>query len=186
MTDYENVRKQVIEGCKTFQKTNDVSDMVQKLIIPNFEPLACDLDEIISEIITSENNESCVLQYIELLFSSSLYNSFIEIIKMSKKEKENFVHCLIILTELTKYRRYEEIKFNLERLLTNKNEDAENKTPFEKTVLYDTLMKGSQERMDRCVDRIKYYYKDLIDNFPSYENSIRAATEMLKNNNISS
>ena len=96
----EDIRKQFINGYNKYLESDDLSNLVLLVVIPNFELLACELEYLINDINETTENKIQVLDYIELIFNSKLYDSILEVLKISE---ENYTHYLIILIEFIKY-----------------------------------------------------------------------------------
>ncbi len=180
-TNYEMAKSMFIEGYKTYQSIEDIGEFISKVIIPYFEPLACDLEELIKIIKTQTDNPNQVLDYLELIFNSKLYDSYLYANNTANnnllRPHDNYTHYLVILIEFTKYQEYHKIKDKLESI--ESKQETENKT-----FIQDLLMKATIERSQYCFDKIKMVYLDLINNFSSYNNSIIACKELFNANNI--
>jgi hypothetical protein len=77
------------------------------------------------------------------------------------------------LIELTKLEHYREIKQKLNNLTLNVS------------ILQDSLLKATDERVQYCVDKIKATYKDLTINYQECINCIFACDELFNNNDLS-
>ena len=177
--NYEMAKTMFVEGYKTYQTTEDMGEFISRVVIPYFEPLACDLEELVDIIKTQTDSPIQVLDYLEVIFNSKLYDSYLyantknEILKSS----DNYAHYLVILIEFTKYQEYQEIKDKLETIESKQESN-------DKTFIQDLLMKATIERSQYCFDKMKQVYSDLMNNFSSYNNSITACNELFNANNI--
>jgi hypothetical protein len=176
--NYELAREEFINGYIQYEKTNDVSQLVQNVVIPYFEPLACDLEELIDEISSKFNNPKQVIDFIELIFNSKLYDSYLLGIGKKYVSENNYIHYLIILIEFIKYEQYQKIKNTLNQLELSQNEK-------DKTIIQEVLMKATDERSQYCLDKIKSTYQDLKINYSNCVNSILAADSLISSNNLS-
>ena len=176
LVNYNIAKNMFIQGYKTYQTTEDLSEFVSSVIIPYFEPLACDLEELVDIIKSQSDNSIQVLDYLELIFNSNLYDSYLYTNKSNQQnqQSDNYAHYLVILIEFTKYQQYQDIKQKLETIETKQ----------EKTFIQDLLMKATVERSQTCLDKMKQIYLDLLTNYTGFVNSITACNELLNANNI--
>lgn len=171
--NYETTKKHFVEGYKMYSNNEDLSEFISTVIIPNFEPLACDLEELVELIKVQTDSSIQVLDYLELIFNSKLYDSYLTINKL--EQTNNYSHYLVILIEFIKYQQYQNIKQTLETI-ESKQDD--------KTFIQELLMKATDERSQYCLDKMKQVYGDLKDNHSSNENCLMACDELLCSNNI--
>jgi hypothetical protein len=172
-------KNEFVEGYKKYQNSEDLSLLVDSVVIPYFEPLACDLEELV-DLIKSQTDESIqVLDYLELVFDSKLYDSYLDTINLKSvtNSSDNYSHYLVILIEFTKYQQYQDIKQKLTSIENNQKDQ-------DKTFIQDLLMKATEERSQYCLDKMKKVHMDLITNHTSCYNSITACDELLNSNNI--
>jgi hypothetical protein len=170
----ENVKKKFIDGYHKYLEANDVSELVFNTIIPNFEILACDLEELIDKINESSDNKNQVIDYIELIFNSKLYDSILEVLKTQSDIRESFTHYLIILIEFVKWEKYQKIKTNLS------NYEGLDK----KVIIFDVLNQATDERSNYCLEKIRSTYNDLVTNYSQFTNCIDACENLLESNNL--
>jgi hypothetical protein len=168
----ENVKKQFVDGYNNYLKSDDLSEFVSSIIIPNFELLACELEYLINDINEIAENKNQVLDYIELIFNSKLYNSILDVLKSSKEEY--YTHYLIILIEFIKYEKYQKIKTNLS------NYEGSDK----QTIILDVLNQATNERSNYCLDKIRSTYNDLVTNNPKFTNCIEACENLFESNKL--
>lgn len=174
---WEKAREDFIEGYKNFLLSDDLVDLVQHTVIPYFELFACDLNELMEVISERHDNKNQVLDYIEMIFNSKLYDSVLSVLKTEKTTTDvslSLTHYLIILIELTKLERYQEIKQKLNNLTINT-------LTINTSILQDSLLKATDERIQYCVDKIKSIYKDLTTNYQECKNCIFACDELFNN-----
>lgn len=177
--NYEMAKTMFVEGYKTYQTAEDIGEFISGIIIPYFEPIACDLEELVDTIKTQTDSPIQVLDYLEVIFNSKLYDSYLYANNKNEslRTSDNYAHYLVILIEFTKYQEYQEIR---EKLHTIESKQDSN----DKSFIQDLLIKATEERSQYCLDKMKQIYKDLIDNFSSYNNSITACNELFGANNI--
>lgn len=184
-----DIKSKFVNGYDQYLNSNDISDFIHNIVIPNFDIIACDLEELIDSINQTTENKNQVIDYIELIFNSKLYDSILEVLK-ENNEKESFVHYLIILIEFVKWEKYQKIKSNLSNYNTNyesnTNPDSNpDLNPDNKQVIiFDVLNKATDERAQYCMDKIRSTYKDLITNYSNYANCIDVCENLLESNNI--
>jgi hypothetical protein len=174
-TNYEIAKNMFIEGYKTYQTTEDLSEFISRIVIPFFELLACDLEELVNTIKTQTDSPIQVLDYLEIIFNSKLYDSYLY--ANDSKVSDNYSHYLVILIEFTKYQQYQDIKHQLESI-----ESKQELT--DKTFIQDLLMKATIERSQYCLDKMKQVYLDLVSNHSFCYNSITACDELFNANNL--
>lgn len=176
LLNYKIIKTEFINNYKTYQTTDNIAEFISRVVIPYFEPLACDLKELVDSIKNQTDNSIQVIDYLEVIFNSKLYDSFIyaNTNNDTTKTTDNYIHYLIILIEFTKYQEYQEIEGKLKTIQYSNN------NTFLQDLLIDEIIKKSQYSLDK----IKQVYKDLIDNFSCYNNSITACNELLGANNI--
>ena len=168
----ENVKKQFIDGYNKYLESFDLSDFISSIIIPNFELLACELEELIDDINETFENKNQVLDYIELIFNSKLYDCILDVFKLT--EEENYIHYLIILIEFVKWEKYQKIKISLS------NYDGSDKKP----ILLDVLNQATDERSQYCLDKMRSTYNNLITNYPKFTNCIDACKNLFESNKL--
>lgn len=169
MVEYEEAKKIFIDEYKNANNSDSLKKVIIEVVIPYFGLLACDLDELIDSINEINNVTYESLDYIESLFNPNLYNTIMKTIK-DGKQPDTCKHYFIILIESIKCDRYLIIQKNL----TN----FENNQVFAKSILYDTLIRATEERKALCVERIRNTHKDLMDNHPDYNLSKVACQEL--------
>ena len=168
----QDVRKQFIDGYNKYLESDDLSELVKIVVIPNFEIIACELEYLIDDINETTENKIQVLDYIELIFNSKLYDSILEVHK--KSNEEHFIHYLIILIEFIKYEKYQNIKNSLSNYCTTDK----------KPIILDTLNLATDERANYCLDKMRSTFNDLVKNYPKFMNSIDACKNLFESNNI--
>lgn len=168
----ENIRNQFINYYNKYLESDDLSDFVSLIVIPNFELLACDLEHLIDDINETTENKNQVLDYIELIFNSKLYDSILEVLNTTSEE--HFIHYLIILIEFVKYERYQNIKNSLSNYCTT------DKQP----IILDTLNLATDERANYCLDKMRSIFNDLVKNYPNFLNCIDACKNLFESNNV--
>lgn len=171
--NYETTKKQFVEGYKMYSNNEDLSEFISSVVIPNFEPLACDLEELVELIKVQTDSSIQVLDYLELIFNSKLYDSYLTTNKL--EQINNYSHYVVILIEFTKYQQYQIIKQTLESIESKQDE---------KTFIQELLMKATTERSQYCLDKMKHVYNDLKTNHKSNEDSLIACDELLNAHNI--
>lgn len=175
----DELKAQIVKGYEYFKTNDDISELVCNTVIPNFDIIACNIDEIINEI-ESKNNDNQVLDYIEMIFNSSLYESIITEVKSFNIEPcYNYFHYLMILIEVSKINKYNEINSRLNQILNNTKTDKE-ETPFGVSV----LIQATEEKINNCKNRIKYIHNNLVTDFPELINCKIACNELLNSSNI--
>ena len=175
MNTCEEIKEKFINEYANFRLSGDVSELIQTIVIPNFELFACDLDELIDEINKKNQIENESLEYIELVFNPNLYNVILTELK-SYSNNDTFKHYLIFLIEYTKYKRYLEIKNKLEIIGTNGN--------ISNSIFMDGLLNASNERLNRCKETMKNIRNDLFNNYPNYSLSKIACNALVEANNL--
>lgn len=165
--NYLMAKQLFIDQYNNYDKLDDIGEFVHNVVIPYFDLLACDLEEIISTIKSQTESPIQVLDYIELIFNSKLYDSYLTNVS-------NYSHYLVILVEFIKYLNYKEIKSFLENI------ESKEEKPF----IQEVLMKATEERSQYCMDKIKQVYQDLVNNYSNYTFSILACDELFEANNI--
>jgi hypothetical protein len=177
--NYEMAKTMFVEGYKTYQTTEDIGEFISRVVIPYFEPLVCDLEELVDIIKTQTDSPIQVLDYLEVIFNSKLYDIYLGVNNSKEKlnNKDNYSHYLVILIEFTKYQEYQDIKGKLENIESKQESN-------DKTFIQDLLMKATIERSQYCLDKMKLVYSELINDFSSYNNSIMACDELLNANNL--
>lgn len=170
----KDVKKQFIQCYSKYLESDDLSDFVYSTIIPNFEMLACDLEELINEINESNDNKNQVIDYIELIFNSKLYNSILEVLKTQDIKEESYTHYLIILIEFVKWEKYQQIKANLS------NYNGSDK----QVIIFDVLNQATDERSNYCLEKIRSTYNDLVTNYTKFTNCIDACENLFESNNL--
>ncbi len=182
---YQKARTEFVNGFKNYLVSDDVSELVLNVVIPYFEPLACDLDDIIDEIFNNNEQSQQTLDYIELVFNSKLYDSLIAVVKEhSNNSNLNYTHYLIILVEFVKYKKYLIIENALKRIHDNNDNENNESTNNKSSILEDVLAKATQERKQYCLDKIKSTYTDLVDNYPQFTSCINVSTDLVHDNNL--
>lgn len=167
----EDIRKQFINGYNKYLESDDLSNLVLSVVIPNFELLACELEYLINDINETTENKIQVLDYIELIFNSKLYDSILEVLKTSE---EHYTHYLIILIEFIKYEKYQNIKKSL------LNYSTSDKQP----IILDTLNLATDEKSTYCLDKMRLIFNDLVKKYPNFVNCIDACKNLFESNNI--
>ncbi len=173
---YEKAKLDFVNGYKQYLLSDDVSELVTNVVIPNFEPFACDLDELINEIFNNNENSNQTLDYIELIFNTKLYDSVLSIMTQHTNPQFNYIHYFIILIEFVKYKKYLLIENALERIHSNSDDKS--------SILEDVLTKATNERKQYCLDKIKSTYLDLVTNYSHYENCISVTNDFMQTNNL--
>lgn len=177
--NYEMAKTMFIEGYETYKTNEDIGEYISRVVIPYFEPLACDLEELVDIIKTNTDSPIQVLDYLEVIFNSKLYDSYFYTNSKNDllKSYDNYYHYLVILIEFTKYQQYQDIRKTLETIESTHQVD-------DKTFIQDLLMKATIERSQNCLDKMKLIYTDLLNKFSSNNNSITACNELFSANNI--
>lgn len=170
-----DIQTKLINEYANFKSVEDSTKTIQELVIPHFDEIACDLDEIIDGINQKYNIENESLDYIESLFNPNLYQVILSTLK-TENSQDNMKHYLIVLIELTKYSRYLRIKNKLTNIGTT--------SEISNTMIYDGLIKASEQRLEDCVLRIKNVCEDLNSNFESFSLSRTTIDILLSSNNI--
>ncbi len=168
----EDIKKHFVDGYKKYLESDDVSILVSSIIIPNFELFACELEYLIDDINETTDNKYQVLDYIELIFNSKLYDSILDV--LNKTLEEHYIHYLIILIEFVKYEKYQNIKKSLLNYSTSDK----------KPIILDTLNLATDERSTYCLDKIRLTYNDLVKNYSNFVNCIDACKNLFESNNI--
>ena len=178
---YEKAKKDFINGYQQYLVSEDVSSLVQNVVIPYFEPLACDLEDLIDEIFNNNEQSNQTLDYIELIFNTKLYDSILLVMKnvFTNNSNQNiynysYTHYLIILIEFIKYQKYLIIKQALERINNNSSN----------SIIQDVLDKATTERAQYCLDKIKSTYLDLVTNYKQLTNCINVTNQLIDENNL--
>jgi hypothetical protein len=171
----EEIKNKFIEEYSNFKTLDDSNRIIQELVIPNFETLACDLDEIIDQINSKYDITFESLDFIEMIFNPNLYQVIMSEMKSNQSE-DCLKHYLIVLIEFTKYQRY--ITLN-EKLRLLGSDDKMNKTIF-----YEGLSHASDERIESCLNRIKSIYQTLNNDFPTFHTSKLAINILLSSNDL--
>ena len=173
MLAYQEVKTQLINFYPEYKSIDDIHNIVHNIVIPYFDLLACDLDEIINEINTKYNVQSESMDFIEVIFNPNLYQAMLlDLDKITDK----YIHYLIVLIEFTKYEKYSEMNNRLHTILSNDK--------ITNTILADGIRQASIERIENCKERIKNIYNDLIKNFSSFVLSKQAINMILESNNL--
>jgi len=197
-SDTENIKSQFVNGYKKYLESDDLSELIVNIIIPNFEIFACDLEDLINQINESNDNKNQVIDYIELIFNSKLYDSMLCVLKIQTKytnqeeliaHSSSYIHYLIILIEFVKWERYQQIKANLSNYdkADEPNEsDETDKTdkPTKPSIIFDVLNQATDERSNYCLEKIKSTYNDLVKNYPKFTNCISACENLFETNNL--
>jgi hypothetical protein len=168
----QDVKKQFIDGYQKYLDSDELLEIVKSVVIPNFEIIACELEYLIDDINETTDNKNQVLDYIEMIFNSKLYDSILDIHK--KSNEEHYLHYLIILIEFIKYEKYQNIKNTLSNFCSTDK----------KPIIFDTLHLATDERANYCLDKIRSTFNDLVKNYPNFMNSIDACKNLLESNNI--
>lgn len=171
MVEYEEAKSLFIDEYVNATNSDSLKKVIMEIVIPYFGLLACDLDDLIDSINQKYNVTYESLDYIESLFNPNLYNTIMKTIKEGK-QPDTCKHYFIILIESVKCEHYLSIQKNL--LTLDKNQ------VFAKSILYDTLLKATEERKAACVQRIRNTHQDLMDNHPDYDLSKLACRELFK------
>ncbi len=177
LNNNEVVKKQFVDGYNKYLESDDISEFVFNIVIPNFEMLACDLEELIDQINETTDNKNQVIDYIELIFNSKLYDSILDVLKTQTVNEESYTHYLIILIEFVKWEKYQKIKANL---LNYGPESATDK----QVIIFDVLNQATDERSNYCLEKMRSTYNDLITNFSKFTNCINACENLFESNNI--
>jgi hypothetical protein len=167
----EDFKKQFINGYNKYLESDDLSNLILLVVIPNFEVIACELEYLIDDINETTENKTQVLDYIELIFNSKLYDSILEVLKTSE---EHYTHYLIILVEFIKYEKYQNIKKSLLNYCTS------DKQP----IILDTLNLATDEKSNYCLDKMRLTFNDLVKKYPNFVNCIEACENLFESNNI--
>ena len=176
MDKFEEAKVNFVNGYEQYQRTKDVSETIINSVIPYFETLCCDLEELLVSITEKFGDGIQVLDYVELIFNPKLYNTILEFIQIEEVDPAtNYTHYVIILAECVKLERYRQIK---EKLLNIGDND------IGKTILHDALTTATNERIEITIERIKSIYMDLINN-SMLVNSKSGCDELLKTHNLS-
>lgn len=176
MDKFEQAKVSFVNGYEQYQQTNDVNETIINSVIPYFESLCCDLEELLVTITEKYGDGIQVLDYVELIFNPKLYNTLLEINQAEQIDPStNYTHYVIILAECVKLKRYEQIKQKLLEIGVN---------DIGKTILHDTLTSATNERIEITIERIKTIYTDLINN-SLLVNSKSGCDELLKTHNLS-
>jgi hypothetical protein len=145
--------------------------------------LACDLEELIDKINESYDNKNQVIDYVELIFNSKLYDSILEVFKnkttqniqtTQQSNNNSYIHYLIILIEFVKWEKYQKIKTNLS------NYEGLDK----KIIIFDVLNQATDERSNYCLEKIRSTYNDLVTNYSQFTNCIDACKNLFESNNL--
>ena len=191
-SDTENIKSQFVNGYKKYLESDDLSELIVNIIIPNFEIFACDLEELINQINESNDNKNQVIDYIELIFNSKLYDSMLDVLKLQTKytnqeellaHSSSYIHYLIILIEFVKWEKYQQIKANLSNY-NKADEPTEPTDPNNQAIIFDVLNQATDERSNYCLEKIKSTYNDLVKNYPKFTNCIGACENLLETNNL--
>jgi len=169
---YEEAKNAFIIKYKDFKNLDNIYCVTRDIVIPFFESFSCDLDEIIDSINREHNVNNESLDYIENIFSQKLYDSITSTMDMNR---DQYMHYHIISVEYKKYCRYNRIDQRLNELVKNASSESSS--------LYDIMIRANNERLDICLQRMKYYYNDLT-NYPNYELSRTSIEILLSTNNI--
>ena len=116
MSDYTEVKSSFINSYSTFKTIEDIPNLIHNIVIPYFEILACDLSEIIDRINTQYSVQSESMDFIELVFNPNLYQVMLE---QMDKNKDQYIHYLIVLVEFNKMEKYMEMRTRLETIFTD-------------------------------------------------------------------
>jgi hypothetical protein len=173
--NYEMAKTMFIEGYEGYETIEDIGEFISRIIIPYFKLFACDLEELVNIIKTKTDSPNEVLGYLEVIFNSKLYDSYLY--ANNSQLFDNYSYYLIILIEFTKYQQYQNIKEKLEIIETAHSSD-------DKNCIQDILMKATIERSQHCLDKMKVIYTELLNKFSLNTNSIIACNELFNANNI--
>ena len=80
-----DIKNKFINGYDKYLQSNDISEFIHGVVIPNFDIIACDLEELIDNINEKTDNKNQVIDYVELIFNSKLYDSMLEVLKENNK-----------------------------------------------------------------------------------------------------
>lgn len=175
MLEYKEVKSLFINSYSTFKTIEDVSTLVHNLVIPHFELFVCDLSEIIDSINTQFSVQSESMDFIELVFNPNLYQVILE---QMDKNKDQYVHYLIVLVEFNKMEKYIEMRSRLETIFAINDDKISN------TIFSDGIRQASNERINSCKERITNTINDLKNNYSSFVLSSYGINMLLESNNL--
>ena len=173
MSDYTKVKASFINSYSTFKTIEDIPEIIHNLVIPHFEILACDLCEIIDGINTQYSVQSESMDFIELVFNGNLYQSIID---QMDKNKDQYIHYLIVLVEFNKLEKYIEMRTRLDTILSGDK--------ISNTILLDGIKQASDEKINNCRERITSIINDLKNNYSSFALSTQGIDMLLESNNL--
>lgn len=171
--NFDSAKKHFVSSFQNYE-SQDLSELINHVVIPYFEQFACDLEELVDIIKQENSNTVQVLDYIELVFNSKIYDSYLEVVNFDSYSDDNYSYYLVILIEFTKYQQYLNIKNNLQQIETNK--------PDDKLFIQDLLMTATNEKLENCLNKIKKYYLELQNT--TYDKSKFACVELFTANNL--
>lgn len=173
MSDYTEVKASFINSYSTFKTIEDIPELVHNLVIPHFEILACDLCEIIDGINAKYSIQSESMDFIELVFNPNLYQVMLE---QMDKNKDQYIHYLIVLVEFNKLEKYMEMRTRLDTILSDDK--------ISNTILLDGIKQASDEKINNCRERITTTINDLKNNYSSFVFSAHGINMLLESNNL--
>lgn len=173
MSDYTEVKSSFINSYSTFKTIEDIPELVHNLVIPHFEILACDLCEIIDGINAKYSIQSESMDFIELVFNPNLYQVMLE---QMDKNKDQYIHYLIVLVEFNKLEKYMEMRTRLDTILSDDK--------ISNTILLDGIKQASDEKINNCRERITSMINDLKNNYSSFVLSAQGINMLLESNNL--
>ena len=173
MSDYTEVKASFINSYSSFKTIEDIPNLIHNIVIPHFEILACDLGEIIDEINEKYSIQSESMDFIELVFNPNLYQVMLE---QMDKNKDQYIHYLIVLVEFNKLEKYMEMRTRLDTIFTDDK--------ISNTILSDGIKQASDERINNCRERITTTINDLKNNYSSFVLSTQGINMLLESNNL--
>jgi len=154
---------------------NNYEEIINNIVIPNFNNIVCNLDEIIDCINNKYNIENESLNYIENIFNVNLYNSILS--TLNNNNNDNLTHYFIVLIEFIKYERYQKIINKMENMNLENND-------ISKTMIFDNLLNATKISLNNCLSRIKLTNDNLNEHFKEFNLSKFAIHNLLEMNNL--